>query len=231
MREQLRRYLELAAQRPEWFANPPNAAFAILLDEAEIQRAEAEQARRLAASGQPAEWAATGIVYEDQYLTIVRDAVRYLDGARGAYIRAVADLVAPGVVGILPVHDGKILLIQHFRHATRDWRLEIPSGGCEPGASTDDDARRELAEEIGGVPRQLVSMGYFHEDVGLSGGLTELFYAELESYGETESIEGITGIVPVTPREFEMLIRDGQMTTATAIAAFTYARAHGLLPD
>jgi ADP-ribose diphosphatase len=175
MREQLRRYLELAAQRPDWFANPPNAAFAILLDEGEIQQAEAEQARRLMASGQPAEWAAIGIVYEDQYLTILRDAVRYLDGARGAYIRAVADLVAPGVVGVLPVYDGKILLIQHFRHATRDWRLEIPSGGCEPGATADDDARRELAEEIGGVPRRLVSMGYFHEDIGLSGGLIELW--------------------------------------------------------
>lgn len=162
---------------------------------------------------------------------MLRDAVRYLDGARGTYIRAVADLVAPGVVAVLPVYEGRILLIRHFRHATRTWHLEIPTGGCELGSTSDEDARRELAEEIGGVPQRLVSLGYFHDDIGLSGGLLELFYAELDHYGAAETNEGITEIVPVTPREFEMLIRDGQLTTGAPIAAFTYARAHGLLPD
>jgi ADP-ribose pyrophosphatase len=230
MRERLRRYLELAERHPDWFANPPNAAFTILLDEEEIGLAEEEQRLRLAARGLPPEWATVGIVYEDQYLMLLRDAVRYLDGARGTYIRAAADLIAPGGVAVLPVYDGQILLIRHFRHATRDWRLEIPSGLCEPGSTSDDDARRELAEEIGGVSRRLLSLGYFHDDIGLSGGVMELFYAEIERYGAVEAIEGITEIVPVTPHEFEMLIRDGQMTTGASIAAFTYARAHGLLP-
>lgn len=62
-------------------------------------------------------------------------------------------------------------------------------------------------------------MGRFHEHAGPSGGLTDLFYAELEGYGEMETIEDITRIFPDTPREFEILSRDGQTTTTTAIAA------------
>jgi ADP-ribose pyrophosphatase len=231
MREQLRRYLELADQRPDWFANPPNAAFAILLDEAEIRLAEEQQAERLVARGQPADWATVGVIYEDQYLLLLRDAVRFLDGSHGTYIRFAENLRAPGAVAVLPVYDGKILLIRHFRHATRDWHLEIPIGGCEPGATTEEDARRELVEEIGGVARRLVSLGVLHSDIGMGGGTIELFYAEIERYGAAETVEGITDIVPVTPGEFEMLIRDGLMTTATPIAAFTYARAHGLPLD
>ena len=231
MREQLRRYLELADQHPDWFVNPPNAAFAIVLDEEEISQTEERQARRLTAAGLSADFARVGVVYEDQYLLLLRDAVRFLDGARGTYIRFAEDLNTPGGVAVLPVYEGKILLIRHFRHATRDWHLEIPSGGCQPGSTSEQDARRELEEEIGGVARRLVSLGAFHGDVGMGGGTMALFYAELERYGATETIEGITDIVPVTPAEFGALIREGRMTTAMPIAAFTYARAHGLLPD
>lgn len=229
MNEALRRYFELVQAQPEAFVNPPGAAFAIILDEREIARAEAEQAQRLIARGQPAEWATVGVTYEDQYLCLLRDAVRYLDGSLGSYIRALGGVNQPSGVAILPVYQGRILLIRHFRHATRAWHLEIPAGGCAPAGSLDDDARRELAEEIGGVATRLISLGMLHGDVGIGANALQIYYAELSAYGETETLEGISEILPVTPAQFEALIRAGQLTTHLPLAGFTYARAHGLL--
>src|SRR5690349_18746534 len=158
-------YRALVSSQPELFENPPDAGFEILLDENEIRQAEDNVAEQLRKFGAPAEWAAVGVAYKDQYGLILRDAVRYSNGSLGTYIRFVAPPV-PGVV-ILPVWQGRILLIRHFRHATRSWHLEVPRG---MGFDTDveKDASRELAEEIGASGVRLVGLGDVYPDTGLS---------------------------------------------------------------
>src|SRR5437588_7157470 len=76
-----------AEAHPEQFVNPPEGGFTILMNEAEIREAEATVVQRLQAIGLPAEWAQVGIVYQDQYGMILRDAVRFPSGALGTYIR------------------------------------------------------------------------------------------------------------------------------------------------
>ena len=70
------RYEELRKERPGLFVNPPGADIALLLDEADVARAEAAQQDRLAAQGLPRSWGRTGVVYEDPYLIVLRDAMR-----------------------------------------------------------------------------------------------------------------------------------------------------------
>lgn len=218
-------YFAFAKAHPEQFVNPPEGGFTILMDEAEIREAEATVAQRLKAKGLPAEWAQVGIVYQDQYGMILRDAVRFPGGALGTYIRFISGADGATTTIILPFYQGQVLLVRRFRHATRTWHLEIPRGFGTRDLSAEDNARSELAKEIGASISRLDSLGL------LSTGpeSVELFSAEVMSYREPNAHEGITEIVSVTISELERLIREGQITEAFTIMAYTQAKLQGLL--
>src|SRR5690606_25730738 len=58
------------------------------------------------------------------------------------------DMVAHrGGVGVVPIHEGKVLLVRQFRLAAGREMLEIPAGLLEPGEAPEETAARELAEE------------------------------------------------------------------------------------
>ena len=56
----------------------------------------------------------------------------------------------PGAVCMIPVDsDGRLLLVEQYRHGPRARLLEIPAGTLEPGEDPGDTAARELREEVG----------------------------------------------------------------------------------
>lgn len=219
-------YRALATSRPELFENPPGAGLEILLDEDDIRRVEEHVAGQLKASGAPEEWAAVGVAYKDQYGLMLRDAVRYSNGSVGTYIRLVAP-PAPGVV-VLPVWRGKVLLIRHFRHATRSWHLEIPRG-MGSDHNVENDANRELTEEIGASAERLIGLGDVYPDTGMSNSRVALFYAEVASYGNPETDEAITDIFPTATTEFERMVADGEIVDGFTLAAYARAKAKALM--
>jgi ADP-ribose pyrophosphatase len=221
-------YFELVRANPEQFANPPGAAFEILLTEEEIGQAERAMEQWLSAAGGAPEWAAVGIVYRDQYLTIVRDAVRFLDGRLGTYIRFWNQHPERLGVAVLPLWEEHVLLVRHFRHATRSWHLEIPRGF---GIHTDtvETARQELREEIGADAMVLADLGEFDPDSGFGVSRVALFLAEVESYGRGEDVEGITDILPTPIEEFERMIASGELADGFLLAAYARAKARGLI--
>lgn len=216
-------YFAFAEAHPEQFVNPPEGGFTILMNEAEIREAEATVAQKLEAKGLSAEWAQVGIVYQDQYGMILRDAVRFPGGALGTYIRFISGADGAPTTIILPFYQGQVLLVRRFRHATRTWHLEIPRGFGTRGLSAENNARSELVKEIGASVSRLDSLG------PLSTGpeSLELFSAEVASYGEPNAHEGLTEVVLVTIPELERLIREGQITDAFTIMAYTQAKLQG----
>jgi ADP-ribose pyrophosphatase len=221
-------YLALVRAHPELFRNPEGAAFVILLDEAEIRQAEAHVAGQLAKFGAPKEWAQVGVAFRDQYLLILRDAVRFADGSLGTYIRIVAPESSFQGVVILPVWQNQVLLIRHFRHATRAWHLEVPRGfGSDH--DTQVSARRELAEEIGASEIELTGLGETYADTGAISSAVALFYAEVRSYGAPELNEGITAVLPTPLAEFERMIADGELKDGYLLAAYARAKARNLI--
>jgi ADP-ribose pyrophosphatase len=222
-------YFALVSGHPELFANPPGPSIEILLGEDEIRQAEATVAERLAVRGLPTEWARVGIAYQDQYLLILRDAVRFPDGSLGTYIRAVsANTGTPGVV-ILPVCKGNVVLVRHFRHGSRAWHWEIPRGFGEVGFTAEDNARRELEEEIGAAGTRLTPMGPVNLDTDASGSPDELFYAEIESYGRPDVAEGIAELRAVSLAEFQRMIAKGEISEGYTLAAYARAKALELM--
>jgi ADP-ribose pyrophosphatase len=225
----LARYLALAAKHPEQFATPPGGAV-VALDPDGIAAIEATVGDRLEARGLPRDWATVGVHYEDPYLFLMRDAITYADGTRVIHHR----IARPGFgdrsgAAVLPVMEGRVLLLRHFRHATRSWQLEIPRGMIEPGATAAETAVTELAEEMGAVATSVVHLAPMHTSTALSGAAVELFHATVSSIGAPQASEGIAGIEALPVPELEAMIRDGRITDACTLGAVLHARLRGLL--
>src|SRR5262245_35313789 len=100
----------------------------ILSEPGEVEQALDAARRQLRAQDLPEEWADTGKVFEDQYVTLYRDPVRFPGGQLGTYLRiSWSEKLGNGVV-ILPRLNNSFVLTRHFRHATRAWHWEIPRG-------------------------------------------------------------------------------------------------------
>lgn len=225
----LAEYLAFAKAHPERFVNPPEGGIIILLAEDEIWEVEAYMVQKLEAKGLPTEWARVGIVYQDQYGMILRDAVRFPGGALGTYIRFIGNVDgSPGAI-VLPLYQGQVILVRRFHHATRAWHLEIPIGIGMKGLSGEEIARRVLVEEIGATVSRLLPIGELEEGPGLTESPAELFYADVESYGEGNTHEAIAEVLQVAVPAFERMMRDSEITDSFTIIAYLRAKLQGLL--
>ena len=221
-------YMSLVRSQPELFSNPPGAGYEILLRETEIRQAEEHMAEVLRQAGAPPEWAQVGVAFRDQYVLLLRDAVRFPDGSLGTYIRS----VSPGgsFIGVvtLPIWQGQVILIRHFRHSTRTWHIEIPRGfGSDQDAT--QSARRELTEEIGAADIQFVKLGEAYPDTGIGSSPVAFFLASIGSFGRPQAHEAITDILPTPVAEFERMIRDGELTDGYLLTAYGLAKAKNLM--
>jgi ADP-ribose pyrophosphatase len=232
MDEEIRQpgYQALRDFAPQAFVNPPGAPIELLLEPSDVAAAERAAAEVLAAEGLPTDWAKTGVVYQDQYVTLLRDAVRMRSGRLGTYIRTIDIGIGHGVVA-LPRYGDDVVLVRHFRHSTRGWHLEVPRGFGTSGATAEEDVRRELLEEIGVEARRLESLGVVHPDTGGHGAGVHLFYAEIaEPPRAVDTDEGIEAVRLVPPAELGRLIRDGEISDGFTMAAYLRAVLRGLLP-
>lgn len=225
----LSEYLSFAEQHPTLFENPPSASFTLIFDEDEIRQIEAEVGEKLARRGLSTEMAQVGIVFQDQYILLLRDAVRLPDGSVDTCLRLVEEQgKVPGVF-VFPLYKGQVALIRHFRHDLRDWHLEIPGGFGLVGMSSKESALREIEEEIEAKVARLVPLGRVHPDTGSGADYMELFFAEIESYGTLEKQEGIDELLLIPLEEFEQMVDMGNITNIFILTAYARARLQGLL--
>lgn len=159
-------------------------------------------------------------VYEGPVFGIRRDEVIEPSG-----VRAIREVIThPGSVVVLPVlPDGKILLIQQYRHATRQYLWELVAGRMDPGETPKVAAARELIEETGYRAKRL---RVFLDVFPTPGFLEErmfLLLAEGLTAGEAEPEEDEKIISRVHNRkELEEMIRSGKLRDAKSIAGILY---------
>jgi len=159
-------------------------------------------------------------IYEGPVFGIRRDEVIEPSG-----VRTTREVIThPGSVVVLPVlPDGRILLIQQYRHAARQYLWELVAGRLDPGETPKVAAARELIEETGYRAKRF----RVFLDVFPTPGLLEermfILLAEGLTAGEAEPEEDEKIISRVFAREqLEDMIRSGKLRDAKSIAGILY---------
>lgn len=224
-------YASIRRLLPSLFDNS-NALIKIIEDDKDILEWQEKRRKTLQERGDSQSWANIGLVFDDPSILVLRDLVEFPGGYRNSYIRiynrAYLEGGAAGVV-VLPEKDGKILLFQHYRHATRKRHWEIPRGFGKPGINAKTQAINEVREEINGDVAELFEIGIVYNNTGLEGNPINLFLARMASVGEMETQEGIENPIWVSIPELEKMIADGEINDGFTIAAYTRAKLKGLI--
>lgn len=130
----------------------------------------------------------------------------------------------PGSVVVLPVlPDGRVVMIQQYRHATRQYLWELVAGRMEPGEDPKEAAARELAEETGYRAKKL---RIFLDVFPTPGFLEErmfLLLAEdiVPGPASPEDDEKIVSAA-YSPQKLEQMIHLGKLHDAKSVAGLLY---------
>ena len=221
----LARYLALVRERPDRFTNPAGDIYQILLDTPQMDRARRDAEHHRRDERLPSDDTRVGVLAVDPYLMVMRDAVRFADGTYGLYNR----LMVPSGAAILPVLGDTIALLHRFRHGTRRWHVEAPRGSFSGVGTRRDEAERELLEEIGARPIELIDLGELHSTTGCLDEEHQLYLARIEALGAADRHEAIESIKVLPIPAVERMIADGQITDGPTLALFLRARLRGYL--
>ena len=214
-------YDALVAERPELFLNPSDAMIELVTAPDDRKAIEARLAERYEAEKLPRHWACAGKFYEDPWLMVVRDMVRFPDDRAGSYHRILLKDGADSVV-IVPRYRDDFILVRHFRHALRGWSLELPRGHVGEGMSVEQAVTAELGEEIGGEVTSVRRLGMVQSDTSFVFNPMHVYEAELSGFGGPGRAEGIASLHRTSLKEFRALVGNGQITDVVTVAAFAY---------
>ena len=229
-KKSLKKYISLRNQLPELFSNQ-DAPLEILMEENAILDWQRYEDKELEMNDRPKSWSSIGILLEDPYLLILRDLLRFPSKKLKTYTRLLnrADLNGGQGSAILPLKDGKILLLRQYRHATRKWHWEIPRGFGESNLSAEDNARKEIREEISGEIENLIDLGEYHANTGIESFSVRLFLAYILKTADVKTEEGIDHFELFSTSNIEQMIQMREITDGFTIAAYTRAKLQGLL--
>ena len=164
-------------------------------------------------------------VYRNNWLTIREDDIRRPDGSSGVY--AVVD--KPTYALVIPRDGGpgtdRFHLVEQFRYPLGLRRWEFPQGTA-PGRADIDPAElaaRELREETGLRAETMTEIGLLDVAPGMSSQRGRVFLATgiTEGPHDREHEEQDMRSAWFTRVEVENMMRDGVMTDAQSMAAWT----------
>jgi ADP-ribose pyrophosphatase len=210
-------YDRLRAERPGMFVNPPGSPIEIVFD------ADAQE-----------EYGDVGVLYEDAYLKLVKDVVRFPSGRLGTYVRTCAAVDGEGVVMVVTAPDGRIVLVRHFRHGCREWHWELPRGFAEAGLDGPDNATKEIREELGIIPEGVTLLGRLDEQQSdRKVGVYHATAAIPDDLALTDDAteEGIDQVRLFTAYQLRSMIVDGEITDLFTLGAYALMVTKGLLPS
>jgi ADP-ribose pyrophosphatase len=134
--------------------------------------------------------------------------------------------VPPAVVVIALTGDGRVVMVEQYRHGSENVELEFPAGFIDEGEDAVDAALRELEEETGYCAGAAVRLVQFLPDPAKQTEPVQLVVArECTPVGERDQDGGEdvhTRLVRVD--EVPELLRGGHIRSATDVAAWALFR-------
>lgn len=193
-------------------------------------------AARLASADAPViERLAESLVYENRYIRVYYDPVRFPGGQLGHYTRVrvgTHDGVAALPVRVDPITGAiQVCLVRQYRYALSRSMWEIPRGLAHSSDSA-DEAARELSEEACLEPTRMIDLGDMHPDSGMLDSTIRLYLAVCAP-SATPSVDVGDGEVDATTwvdlDDVLALVASGDLTDSFTTVALLRAQLRGLL--
>lgn len=158
-------------------------------------------------------------VYRNHWLRLREDEILRSNGDRGVY--SVVDKDDCAI--ILPIHDGRIWLVEQFRYTIQQRAIELPQGGWEMEIENPEElARGELKEETGLVAERMTYLGYLWIAYGFLRQREHVFVASglKMSEPDRDAEEHDLAVLSLPVEEFERMMLEGEIRDASTLAAW-----------
>ena len=156
------------------------------------------------------------VVFKGKILKVKVDRVRLSNGKEST--REVVE--HPGAVVVIPIVEGKVIMVEQYRYPIGRILLELPAGKLDPGETPEECARRELEEETGYKAKKMTYLGKIYTSPGFSSEIIHIFLAEDMEKGENRTNED--ELLNIVEKNFEDVVKEclsGKIEDAKTIVA------------
>lgn len=160
-----------------------------------------------------------GVRYRSPFSIVVMDLVKDKDERMFGFER-ILPAVPSGAVVCVPIYNGKYVLLKQFRHTLRTFQYGFPRGFGELGLSPEQNAKKELFEELGCHVIKTEDLGEIVADSGLSGNRVRALLCEISTPKLNAEHEGIVSFELVSPEQLRQMISDNKINDGFTLAAY-----------
>ena len=163
------------------------------------------------------------LIFDGKVVHLYRDIVTLPNGNESMreYVKHL------GAVCVIPItNSGEVVLEKQYRYAVGETLIEIPAGKLD---SADEDpyeaALRELREETGAVPRELINMGIYYGSPAIMGEKIHMFLAKGLDFGATDlDVDEFLEVFTLPLDEAVKMVLRGEITDGKTQTALLRAK-------
>ena len=159
-----------------------------------------------------------GIAYESRYNFLVVDLLHEEGKGYYTYERIIPFAKGKAVV-VVVLCKGEFVLLHQYRYPICDYQYAFVRGFGEKELTGEENAAKEVWEELGTQAIGITYLGEIHADSGLLASGVSVYSCNVENISCPDGHEGIQQIFCVSAGELDQMIKEGKITDGFTLSA------------